>query len=365
MRTYGKRFLKSGMQRIADAKSETRDAAVIDIDLVNSCCRVKIQGSDEYIIAQFPSMARHAPEWLRPGCAARICHRGGVRGRVEVAGPGQIVPTGNNLKPPQEIVSEDCILSGCEISLPTVRRNIFGAGKGVVWIMRGTYRVNGSVRQVKAVRCRATNPIMAENAPRIGAIAEQFILTLPPDESWAYHRFVLNKVSGAIEKLSAGNVVAPVLPVVPTGYLDCGWLLLQGGQSTIDESTINATYQQPTPCYFLISGSTALNFDVNSAAYAIKVYDQYARPVSCSMGKWSADITIGSGTGFVSSLAVLSAARSIRVYSQPGSNELLFWYYRNTAGVEKSPKLTIVVNEMPESVNELNIVLLNQSGSIL
>lgn len=361
MRSYGKRFLKNDMRRAADATAETRDGIIIDIDNVNRWCRVKIQGSEEFVVAHYPENTNNQPEWMQPGNAVRLCHKGGVRGKVEVIGRGQTIPTGLNTKPPNPVIPVDCIMDGCEIFLPDAHRDAFGAGWGIIWIRTGTYRGNGMVKALRPIPCRKSNPLKMINRPVVGRVVDQFVVKMPPPELWAYCRFMINPQSGKVEMISSGNKTEPALPEVPEGKLDLGWVLLQGGQTSIDEWYINAYWQRPAATYILIDSPFYLEWGTTVAMVTVTVYDQFSRPIA---GQWSAAVSITKGTGFVGTSEAGALTRAITVYAQ-GKATLAFVYRRNTIGVEISPTIRIAINEMAGHVDELYISLVNQNGDYL
>lgn len=366
MQLYGKRFLHKKMDDASKSRVESRDAVVIDIDHENKFCRVKIQGSEEYIVAHFPENTSNTPYYLKPGNSVRLLHKGGVRGKVEVAGNGQTIPTGINIKPPQENIAKDCILSGCEIILPQAYRDSYSP-KGILWVNTGTYRAGGKVKQTKAVTCTKTNPLKMKNAPVIGSIAAQFILPMPKKDNWQYHRAVLNTDTGAIELLSGKESLTPVLPDLAQNKLDCGWILLSGNDTAINETAINTQWQRPEAMFFIVEGKEYLLAGESVTAIKISIKDQFGAPIANSGGKWTANVTITSGTGNLSAVGADDPikARSVTVSSKVGGSELVFAYWRLLAGAEKSPLLTITVNEMKESAYEMNITLFNANGEIL
>lgn len=367
MRLYGRRFLKNSMVNAVGAQVESRDGIVIDIDRENKFCRVKIQGSEEYIVAHFPENTNSTPDWLKPANAVRICHRGGVRGKVEVVGPGQTIPTGINVKPPQENLPQDCILTGCELILPVCNREAFGSGKGIVWVAAGNYRVKGLVKPTSPLRCRAAYPLLMKSGAKIGLLAEQFVFVLPSSGMWSYQRIVLDKASGKISALSGGSSATPILPEVPDGKLDCGWVLLQGGKGAIEETDINVFWQKPEPCYFIVECDGYLSAGQDYAAIKVTVKDQFGRDCTQADQRWSmqAKITSGLGELLEAEAASGSGSKVITVYSQRGQASGVFFYSRGTAvitGQKDSPSICVSVDSVPFPAFDVDIALFDHYG---
>jgi hypothetical protein len=116
MRLYNRRFVTRSVERQTQAVQETRDAILWSVDTANKLCSVRVQGSNEYVIAHYPENWEQIPVWLKPGNAVKIMHTGGVRGWVEVVGHGQVVPTPvTGASAPTSTSGVDSILTGCEL----------------------------------------------------------------------------------------------------------------------------------------------------------------------------------------------------------------------------------------------------------
>jgi hypothetical protein len=117
MRTSGKRYLHHQARHIAESRAIEMDAIVYDVSPSTRKCRVKIQGSDIAIVCDYNEGYQSPPVEVKPGQAVRIQRKGGIRGRPEVIGLGQTIPTG--VAYPPIAVGEDAILTGLEvIALP-------------------------------------------------------------------------------------------------------------------------------------------------------------------------------------------------------------------------------------------------------
>ena len=113
MRAVGRRSIRNQAKRMADARSIEMDAIVYSITTTTRQCTVKIQGSDTAVVCDYPEGYMQTPFYLKVGQAVRIQRKGGIRGRMEVIGIGQTIPTGITL--PIISTGEDAILTGIKV----------------------------------------------------------------------------------------------------------------------------------------------------------------------------------------------------------------------------------------------------------
>jgi len=113
MRTSGKRSLHQQSRHAADNRAIEMDAIVFDVTPSTRTCRVKIQGSDTTIVCDYPEGREQNPFYLKPGQAVRIQRKGGIRGRMEVIGIGQTIPTGVTM--PVIATPPDAVLTGLQV----------------------------------------------------------------------------------------------------------------------------------------------------------------------------------------------------------------------------------------------------------
>lgn len=359
MRMYGERFLNRKIRAEVQSKTETRDAVVVDIDYAKSTCRVKIQGSNEYIAAYFSELRSMSPAWLKPGAAVRIAHKGGIRGYVDVVGAGQTVPTGVGAMPKQQAPAADAVLSGCSLMLPTASRDAFGQGTGILWVTTGNYRVNNTVRPLPCLKMAKTKPLKMQNRPVIGQIAAQFILTRPGAGNYLAGRVLLNKANGEI---SCPTVIgtSPTTPTCPDTCLDLGCFLYSYLDEEFSEACLNNEFQKPVPLYFSISGSIVVKYGTDRVPISVEVRDQYGKPIANTPG-WSLSVTLASGTGSVSGDGV-TAGKSIHALFE--GLHYTFYYYRDKSVEEKPPTIKISISEVI-GVQEHKLFLLDEAGQLI
>ena len=113
MRTSGRRYLHHQSRQAADNRAVEMDAIIYDVAPSTRTCRVKIQGSDTAIVCDYPEGREQSPFYLKPGQAVRIQRKGGIRGRMEVIGIGQTIPTG--ITYPIPATPPDALLTGLQV----------------------------------------------------------------------------------------------------------------------------------------------------------------------------------------------------------------------------------------------------------
>jgi hypothetical protein len=103
------------MKRAAYQTPRPFNAQIYDIP-TNEYCRVLIQGSPNPIVAYFNRAFANKPEGMEIGNGVLCQYKLGNRGRIEVIGHGQTIPspvTGSPIIVPP--VGSDTILSGLQV----------------------------------------------------------------------------------------------------------------------------------------------------------------------------------------------------------------------------------------------------------
>jgi len=145
MRTYKKKFIQQKIDKGIKLAVETKNAIIWSIDEDARKANVRIQRSNTTISAFFPTAWYSKPEWCKIGSPVRILFRGGDRGKVELLGPGIVIPypqTGQVW--PDAPARPDQLLNGCSI-LPVKPK------KGRVIITVGTLVINNATVAVPAI----------------------------------------------------------------------------------------------------------------------------------------------------------------------------------------------------------------------
>jgi hypothetical protein len=272
MRGYSKKIIRNRLQTAMARKAETRDAILWDVLPDQHYCRVKIQGSDELIIARYNENWEQTPQWLKAGNAVRIVHRGGVRGYVEIVGHGQNIPTaivGGSMTPPVDTLP-DAILAGLTIHAATESAededgNIIYVGNMSVIVYDGSYRINGITY---AVNNLGSPMIMQEDSPHImGELismnTDVVVLTFDEVATSGKYRYDLVVVGtdGIVEVYKGSEAYEPIIPDTPADHLLLGFVLIVSDIDEIRPWHINRYWENPTPAgMFIITHGGAVSY---------------------------------------------------------------------------------------------------------
>ena len=282
MRSYGRSFLRGAMEQQAQARQETRDGMLWDMLPAQRLCRVKIQGSEELIVAHYPENWEQNPSWLKPGNAVRIVHRGGVRGRIEVVGHGNALPTTvAGLSLPTPATPQDAILSGCEVV------QIPAGPMAYVMVTTGTYRIGGVIYSLPEIRMDSnTNYTMAMGG-QMGRVAAIIPVALSvPAGSFREDIFVVG-TDAVVDKVAGANYqTIENRPETPGGHLLLNHVLVYNGMTGVSQGDIGKEFHPPEPtslrCVFNQLGGqnygawpVAGGGSVNGYSVTVTMLDQY------------------------------------------------------------------------------------------
>lgn len=306
MNLYGGKLLRNRIRQMQDARVETRDAIVWSVNTTKRLCQVKIQGSNQLIYAHFPVNWEQIPVFLKPGNAVRICHTSGQRGRIEILGHGQIVPTpipGQQATPTIPGLG-DAIYTGCNLIPKT---NIPGM---YVMIGTGTYRIAGTVYTLAAIgMSESTNFAMGEGG-KMGDIAESLAIDpLATPTKYRYDSIVIGAdgvcdvIKGTEFAYDADPVPEP--PEAPAHHIRAGFVLLYPGLTAITQECLNKRYAAPIPTVLEAVVADGL-LDLGelppelSTTITIGVRDQYGNHIVRSGEGYYVEIKWQSGNGTLS-----------------------------------------------------------------
>ena len=305
MRLYGKKFLRRRMEKRVVEKTETRDAILWSIDEGNFRCRVKIQGSGEYVIAHYPRNWKRHPYWLKPGNAVRLVHRSGTRGYIEVVGEGRAIPlpVEGPALPPGDDTLFDAILTG--MNLYTTNPNSLG-----VIVTSGTYRINGNVYAFSGTGASETEIIMNDPAPMVlgsgatmsmGTVQSELEITDVPESGYyRYDCFVIGE-DGVVDYIQGEEVRQnPVQPDIPEGHLLIDrYILVLGGAEVISDYVIGTYWSTPMPVTLeIVPQYTTMPSTVEEMYVAVTVMDQYGMPYD-GIGYWTINLINSTEIGEV------------------------------------------------------------------
>lgn len=390
MRTYGRRYLHRKLERRTQITTETRDAVLWDIDWDNFVCRVKIQGSNEYVNVHFPRNDSLVEGWMRPGNAVRIIHRGGVRGYAEIVGHGHAIPTPlTGPFHPETSDLADAILTGCGMSV---------AGGMSVYIEAGTVRIGGesydaTPADLASQYMTASNPptmsdpyspmemgniaaddyvymtdtdavYMTESEPMdMGIIAEgTYTIDAAPAEGYfRYDAFVVG-ADGVVDYIKGTAATSnPTKPSIPTDHVLIGdYIFVIGGTTELLDEYIGQEWEIRRASSMTIDElDEEWEFnegnDYPEINIIVRVYDQYGWAMS--LGDTIILYLIG-GSGQIYSVQDGYASDSVSQYVSGSS--CTFKYQRDQTDTETSPSFLAVAGDLVSDM--AHIALLNELG---
>jgi hypothetical protein len=298
VRLYGKRFLKSKVRREMSSRVETRDGIVWDVLPDQRVCRVKIQGSGEFIVAWYPLNMDKNPSWMKAGNAVRIAHVGGAGGRIEVVGHGLRLPSAmpGGDRPP-EIAGPDGVVSGAYVHAPDVPSM-------TVAIEPGTYRINGITYELagEGMVMSATSQEVMGSGSVMGGVAATVTLNAAPSVNTFRYDLIVVGADGVVDYIPGtpwaypgwsgwDKVSTPVKPTVPAGHVILGdYILVYGGMTEVTDADIGREWTRPRTASVKVTADDASLLygdlvggyppgtlaNMRTYLYAL-VYDQYGQ----------------------------------------------------------------------------------------
>lgn len=344
MRLYQKKLIRKLVKQETAKKREIRNGIIWSVDDTERVCRVKIQGSNQQVVAWYPENWEKTPVWLKPGNAVTILHQGN-RGRIEVIGHGQVVPSpvaGGDPFPDMNIVGDDYIVSGLQITAtnpPSMD----------VIVHAGVVRFNGLNYDVPQTT------VTIATAPTLTTRFRYDIIVIGSD-------LVIDYIQGTESSSD------PSEPSVPSGHLKIGRILVQGGQTSITYRNIGIEYSNPD---IALVGLTINDDDLawnqlttQMTATALDQYGNQIRPQSGSSYTFELEFMRGNGqlystqSGWNSSLVTQTTSNSAYVY---------FTYKRNQTVNDISPglSLTLTTSNGRQFIIADTITLRDESGNIM
>ncbi len=328
MRFNQKKFLRQRSITLIKLASETKDAIVWDVLPLQYLCRVKIQGSNALISAYYPENWESTPVWLKPGNAVKIMHTGGNRGRIEVVGHGQYIPSPiADTQFPATPIGENHVISGCNI-VP------FPDPTTSVLVEAGDYMING-VTYVLA----GTESIMGDGSlglmgsgELMGSTGYAAVITINAPPSSGYYRFDLISVgTDGVVDYTAGtpSTTNPQVPALAANHLQLGTILVYPGMTEILLEDINRSFSSnfvPTYLAITIDNEEMAWNESTSTSIQVQVQNQYHQPILNSGGSWEIKLEFVLGNGTISNGGEYSTTYLIR---STATSSVTFTYTRN------------------------------------
>ncbi len=348
---YGKRFLRQRTQRETAKRIETRDAILWDIFPDDKYCRVKIQGSNTLIKAQYPENWQQTPTYLKPGNAVRIQHVGGNRNRVVIVGNGAAIPTPTGAAMfPVAQAGPDAVLGGCKVKATDAGMYIY--------IETGTYRIDGTTYTLSAMTAAETN--IATAAMGVPIDVTHLVKALDAASSTLY-RFDLLVVGadGTVDLIKGTSGASPTMPDVPADHVALGWVLIPPGTTDITGALINRPFAEPVASTLNVTvADDDLAWAEETTTVTVEVLDQYERAITGTNWGIHGEFVGGNGTLDGSSTATRNTGTP--------SNSTVFTYARGLADPgDESPRLKFSLTQNPDVQMQTVILLRDASGDIM
>jgi len=338
MRLYGKRFMRNTMRRSVDARAETRDGSVYDVLPEQRYCRVRVQGTDEFVVARYPLNWQSSPSWLRPGNAVRIAHVGGVRGKIEVVGHGLRVPTtSTGVTLPDPVTPPDSLISGGAVTASEPPSMDVNVASGVVRIGGALYGFNADTITVSA-------------AP--GANSYRYdLIEVGIDDTIDY-------TAGTPASLPT----APTKPAVTTGQILLAYILVGNGQTTIQNNNIGQLWVPPAIATIaVVVTDDDLDWTEASTTIVLTAKDQYGNTYVKPSGTYTFAIRFLSGNGTLNSADDGDSSTEV---TQAHASTATVTYTRDQLSTDESPTFEgYIQNIDPTPVSWAAVIVRDSFGN--
>lgn len=338
MRYYGKKPLRRKMKEETDLKKETVDAICWDIFPDDRQVRVKIQGSDTYVVCDYPQNFKSTPKWLRTGQAVQLRHTGGQRGRMEIIdySLNKITPQPGGANPtiPTPI---DAIISGLQV-IEVPNRQVMKVG-----VSSGRVRFSGATSSVIYIKMTASSEMVMGYGFKMGGVADVLVIDAAPGSGARYDLIVVG--SDLVFDVVKGTASStPTFPSVPSGHLQVGWVLVNAGATYIDRTVINQYYSAPMLSYITVTSSDSeLDWSELTATITVTAKDQFGNDIIGTGGGWYVTLSIVSGNGTVDDKLGNDSTTAISKF-MGASASTTFGYTRDQASSDQSPTLEATIS---------------------
>ena len=363
MRENNTKFLRNSSQKITNYAIETRDGIMWDHIPAQRICRVKVQGSNELIVAYYPESWVTVPTWLKPGVPIRIIHRGGLRGRIEVDGLGQTIPSpveGDTFPP--IAVGGDTVLTGCGV-IP-----IPNDPQLKVMIKVGTYRINGVTYILGPIKMSAAPVLFLGYGGAMNEIGGVVEIDAAPAAGFFRIDLVVVGIDGVIDVVKGTNFATTEdVPDVPAGHIELGRVLLYNGLTEIGGADINRSWIAPTVS---LLGVTLSDDDLAwaelTSTITCKGYDPYGNSILTAGGLgWYITVEFVSGNGTLNSVEEGDSLTKVGGHTGAAGNQYAFTYTRDQADPgDESPTLKITL-EISFVLTETVFIILRDAGGAI
>lgn len=227
---------------------------------------------------------------MKLGNAVKLMHTFGLRGRMEITGHGEFIPTpveGDTW--PTTVTGTDAVLSGCNV-VPLDPPALY------VGVTAGTYRIDDVIYYLGALGGVA-GPMPLNDAPPMemgdavpmGTMIAWGLAIDPPSATKFRYDLIVAGTDSIAHVVKGDEADEPVMPDCPEDHVSLGWILLHPGTYTeITSDMINREWTEPEPASIEISVAVtniAGPPHVIWADVSYDVKDQYGNDISAPFGE--------------------------------------------------------------------------------
>lgn len=366
MRHSNKRYIKNSIKQVTSYTIETRDAILWDHLPDQRLCRVKIQGSNTLVVAYYPESWVSIPFWLKPGIPVRIIHRGGLRGRIELVGLGQVIPTPVSGDPfPPFDPGEDTVLTGCQvIQIPNDPQML-------VMVKVGTYRIDGVTYILDTIKMSTSPLFYLGMGGAMGEVAEVVEIDAAPPSGYFRIDLIVVGTDGVIDVIKgtdfADDSAEEDVPDVPSGHIELGRILLYAGMTEITNADINRSWVAPEPTSLTVTLSDDdLAWGDLTSTITVAVKDQYDNAIFTTGYGWYITCEITDGNGTITSAEEGSSPTKVGGHTGASSNSYTFTYTRDGLDPgDDSPTFLITLEISFTLTAYAMIILRDAAGAVM
>jgi hypothetical protein len=325
MKYAGKKMLRRAMRREANRRTETRDAVIASIDTENRVLTVLVHGSPYPIKARFANDwddPQSRPHWVQRGMSVQIRHRGGIRKRVDVVGPGLLVPGTTVVTDPP--TGADAVIEGCSI------RQVAGVEVMAVWVTTGYYRIDNVVYELEAVPVGYEIPSGWEIP--IALCAGIVYLAAPPVGNEYRFDIIVVGADGVLDLVQGvPDSTSPEIPDTPADHVLLGSILMYPGMVWARAQDITPDWEEPHPAIIKVTPETVeMPYEMSSQDITVQICDQRGVPMGgpAPTGWYITLEFAGTGSGYLYSPDEGISYESIGCSTGAAASSCTFTYYR-------------------------------------
>lgn len=343
MRLYGGKTVRNIINSKISKHTELRNGVIFNIYSTDQYVDVKIQGSDKLIKAYYPFNHYEQPDYIKKGNAVLISHPTGNQGRIEIVGPGLLLPSvapgSTGTVTVSSGVPTDNIVSGCEIQQ---KPNDPGMA---VMVRTGVLMFDGATYTLDAVSMANSSNWSVGDGGKLGEIA-----AVIPIDSANSTNFRIDKIQVSSDldvdytigtTFTTGTSASTYIPDTSGQHISLNTILIPPNLTCVTQPYIGMGYTEPTIVNAETSNeqTTGIGVQFYTTIY-IRVLDQYTNVIK-STGYFQVDAEITNGGG---SLKYGSLTGTTITFAMSGGTTKMQYMFMTTDMVLASTYAEITFN---------------------